>query len=308
MIVAVTGASGFIGGAVCAAALAQGWTVHAFGRRPRPGRPPAAVPYHRWDITAPAAGPMPQVDAVIHCAGSTAHRGPERALWAVHMAGTLHVLEAFPEARFIHVSTAEVYDPFTPTVMAAESQAPVDRYRNAYGDSKAAAERLLLSLAPDRAVILRPHAVYGPGDTTLLPRLLGLVRGRRLFAVGDGRQRLSLTSVRNLAQACLLAAAGPVRSGVYNIADAEPVTLDEALRALLRERRIPAEPCYLPRRLAEPLAGAVEALCRAAGRVPAVTRYAVAHLAVERTLDITAARKDLDYRPEPTSFAGAATW
>lgn len=310
MIVAVTGASGFIGGAVCAAALAQGWAVHAFGRRPRPDRLPAAVPYHRWDIAEPAAGPLPPVDVVIHCAGNASDWGPERALWAANMAGTQHVLEAFPEARFVHVSTASVYDPFRPTVMAVESQAPVGRYVNAYGDSKAAAERLLLSRAADRAVILRPHAVYGPGDTTLLPRVLGAIRGRRLFAVGDGRQRISLTSVHNLVQACLLAAAGPVCSGVYNVTDAEPVALDAALRALLRERGVPAEPYYLPQRLVEPLAGAAEALYRLARRPrpPVLTRYAVGHLAVERTLDITAARKDLDYRPEPTSFAGAATW
>ena len=53
------------------------------------------------------------------------------------------------------------------------------------------------------AVILRPHAVYGPGDTTLLPRLLHARRLGRLIAVGDGRNRISLTHVDNLVQAVI---------------------------------------------------------------------------------------------------------
>jgi nucleoside-diphosphate-sugar epimerase len=192
--------------------------------------------------------------------------------------------------------------------MATEDQAPVRRYVNAYGASKAAAERAVLAAGP--AVILRPHAIYGPGDTTLLPRLLSAVRGRRLLMVGDGRRRVSLTSIGNLAQACALAVCGQVRDGVFNVTDAEPVALDDALRALLAERRVDARPAYVPARIAWPLASAAEAahlLTRWPGP-PRLTRYAVSHLAVDRTLDITAARRGLGYEPDPTSFRGAATW
>ncbi|GHH65958.1 NAD-dependent epimerase [Streptosporangium violaceochromogenes] len=306
MRVAVTGASGFVGGAVCRAAVDAGWTVTAFGRRP--SVEPAHVggaPYVSWDLLR-GAPETPAVDAVIHCAGSVTDWGPAREIWSANVNGTRAAAATFPGARFVHVSTASVYDPFRPTVMATEETAPVARYVNAYGASKAAAERAV----PARAVVLRPHAVYGRGDTTLLPRVLGAVRGRRLVAVGDGRQRVSLTSVDNLVRACLLAAAGPVERGVFNVTDAEPVVLDDALRAILRERGLDAEPFYLPRALAEPVAAAAETAFRLLGRArpPRLTRYAAGHLAVERTLDITAARDRLGYRPAPTSFAGAAHW
>ena len=126
--------------------------------------------------------------------------------------------------------------------------------------------------------------------------------------MGDGRQRISLTSVDNLVRACLLAAAGPVECGVFNVTDAEPVILDDALRAILRERGIDAEPSYLPLNLVAPLAAVAEIAFRLLGRPrpPRLTRYAAGHLAVERTLDITAARDRLRYRPTATSFAGAA--
>ncbi|SDH80758.1 Nucleoside-diphosphate-sugar epimerase [Sinosporangium album] len=306
MRVAVTGASGFVGGAVCRAAVAAGWSVHAFGRRvPAPAHVAGAA-YRSWDLLGARPGALPEVDAVIHCAGSVTDWGPPRRIWAANVHGTRAALAAFPEARFVHVSTASVYDPFRPTVMAREREAPVGRYVNAYGASKACAERLVAG----RGVVLRPHAVYGEGDTTLLPRVLGAVRGRRLFAVGDGRQWISLTSVGNLVAACLLAAAGPVERGVYNVTDAEPVVLDDALRAVLRERRVPAEPCYLPLRLVEPLAALAEAVFTGFGadRPPRLTRYAVGHLAVERTLDISAARRDLGFAPQPTCFSGAADW
>jgi len=307
MRVAVTGASGFVGGAVCRAAVARGWVTYAFGRRARvDAAHVGAAPYRRWDITGPPPADLPEVDAVIHCAGSVTDWGPPWEIWAANVTGTRNVAAAFPRARFVHVSTASVYDPFRPTVRAREDEAPVRRYVNAYGASKAAAE---LALA-GRAIVLRPHAVYGPGDTTLLPRVLGAVRGRRLLAVGDGTQLISLTSVDNLVRACLLAASGPVDAGVFNITDAEPLILDEALRAILRERGIDAEPRYLPARLVEPVAAVAETACRLLrrSRPPTLTRYAVGHLAVERTLDISAAVRVLGYRPAPTSFAGAAAW
>ncbi|AWS47579.1 NAD(P)-dependent oxidoreductase [Streptosporangium sp. 'caverna'] len=303
--VGVTGASGFVGGAVCRAAVNEGWEVSAFGRRPsvEPGQVGGA-PYTPWDLLG-ARPELPELDVVIHCAGGVTDWGPRREIWAANVDGTRAVAAVFPGARFVHVSTASVYDPFRPTVMATEGMAPVSRYANAYGASKATAEKSL-----EKAVILRPHAVYGRGDTTLLPRILGAVRGGRLLAVGDGRQRISLTSVDNLVRACLLAAAGPVECGVFNVTDAEPVILDDALRAILKERGIDAEPSYLPLNLVAPLAAAAEITFRLLGRPhpPRLTRYAAGHLAVERTLDITAARDRLRYRPTATSFAGAADW
>ncbi|MFI6483362.1 NAD-dependent epimerase/dehydratase family protein [Nonomuraea sp. NPDC050663] len=297
MRLAVTGASGFVGGAVVRAAVAKGWQVHAFGRRRRADGLPPGVPYRSWDLTR-GAPPALDVDAVVHCAGSVTDWGPPAEIWRANLLGTEAAVSAFPDAVFVHVSTASVYDPFRPTVMAKEEQAPVARYVNAYGASKAAAERAVMG----RAVILRPHAIYGHGDTTLLPRVLRAVRGRHLLAVGTGAQRVSLTSVDNLAQACLLAVDS--RPGVYNVTDAEPLTLDEALRAILRHRSVRATPRYIPEKPALALATLSEVLSKR----PTLTRYAVGHLAVERTLDITAARRHLGYDPSPTSFEGASAW
>nr|WP_042180384.1 NAD-dependent epimerase/dehydratase family protein [Kibdelosporangium sp. MJ126-NF4]CEL14365.1 NAD-dependent epimerase/dehydratase [Kibdelosporangium sp. MJ126-NF4]CTQ88731.1 NAD-dependent epimerase/dehydratase [Kibdelosporangium sp. MJ126-NF4] len=292
---AITGATGFVGNAIHQAALARGWEVHPFGSR-------------TWDIARGPLADPPAVDVVVHAAAAVTDWGDGEAVWRTNVDGTRHVLESFPDSRFVHVSTASVYDPFTPTVDALEDQAPVTRYLTAYAASKAVAERLL-SDRPD-TVILRPHAVYGPGDPTLLPRVLSAIRGRSLIIVGDGEARQSLTSLDNLVHATLLACAGTA-SGVYNIADASPVALRDALRALLDERGMAdVRLRHVPLKVGWALAGLAESAWRSVGarQAPRLTRYAISHLAHERTLDITAARRDLCYQPAPTSFIGAAGW
>ncbi|MBE1462022.1 NAD-dependent epimerase/dehydratase family protein [Kibdelosporangium phytohabitans] len=293
MRLAITGATGFVGNAIRHAAMARGWTVHPYGSR-------------TWDITKGPLADPPEVDAVVHAAAAVTDWGDGKAIWRTNVDGTRHVLDSFPGRRFVHISTASVYDPCTPAEYATEDQAPVTRYLTAYAASKAASE-LLLPGRPD-TVILRPHAVYGPGDPTLLPRVLKAIRGRSLVIVGDGQARQSLTSLDNLVQATLLACTGP--PGTYNVADETPVILEEALCALLDERGLDVRIRHLPLKQAWALAGAAESLWHIAGahRPPRLTRYAISHLAYERTLDTTAAQRALGYQPAATSFKGAATW
>ncbi|WP_433088746.1 NAD-dependent epimerase/dehydratase family protein [Dactylosporangium sp. CA-052675] len=295
MRIAVTGAAGFVGGAVARAAAGAGWRVHAFGRA-------------QWDIDRGPLPDPPAVDAVVHCAAGVNDWGPAAPTWRTNVDGTRHVAQTFPGVRLVHISSASVYDPFVPTVCAREDAAPVSRYLTAYAASKAAAERFLASRPA--TVVLRPHAVYGPGDRVLLPRILGAIRGSNLWIVGDGRTRQSLTAIGNLVDAALRACEPDAPPGVYNVGDAEPVAVADALRELLAARGLRVGVRTLPVRPAWAVAGAAEAAWRLARRrrPPRLTRYAIAHLAMERTLDLTAGRTRMGLRPAPTSFAGAETW
>ncbi|GAA4688566.1 NAD(P)-dependent oxidoreductase [Streptomyces chumphonensis] len=295
MKIAVTGAGGFVGAAVCRAARAAGWSVHPLTRAD-------------WDLTRPAPPGLPAVDAVVHAAAAVADWGPPEPVWRANLDGTRHVADAFRGTRLVHVSTASVYDPFRPTVRGREEQAPVRRYLTPYAASKAAAERALAD-RPD-TVVLRPHAVYGPGDRTLLPRVLDAVRGGVLLLPGDGRAAQSLTHIDHLTAAVLLACDPAAPPGTYNVADAAPVPVGDALAALLAERGRTVRVLPVPLTLAGPAATAAETAWRLLRRPhpPRLTRYALSHLAVERTLDLGAARRDLGFDPGPTSFAGAAHW
>ncbi|MFC6509713.1 NAD-dependent epimerase/dehydratase family protein [Promicromonospora citrea] len=324
MRVAVTGSSGFVGGAVVRDLAAHGHEVVAFSRRvPRlPDELRDQVTHQVWDLRD---GPLPKedrperVDAVVHCAAAVGDGGSHARAWVVNVEGTRAVRETFPEARFVHVSSGSVYDPRTPSVAATEDEAPARGYLNAYGSTKAAAERYLAADAAreDRGpvVVLRPHAVYGPGDTTLLPRIEAAAVGAWLPLPGGGRVRQHLTHVDTLTRAVRAALVADVepevatgRPLVANVADAEPVDLGQTVELLMFARFRPVQVVGVPLPLARALAWAGERVARWTGREPRLSRYAISHLAMERTYDLTVLRERLGVDPAPTTLHGAMGW
>lgn len=304
MRIAVTGASGFVGGAVATALADLDHEVVGFGRRADGWSHPRAR-YRTWDV---AAGPLRadrDFEAVVHCAALADDWADRDTALRVNRDGTRAVVRSFPQARIVHVSTASVYDPFEPSVDITEDAAPVRRHLSAYSETKALAE---LELAGADAVILRPHAVYGPGDTTLLPRILAGVRRGRLVLPEGAEVRHSLTHIDNLVLAVRRSLDRDSPRGTYNIADDVPVLLSAVLREFLERRGVDARLVGIPYGAAFALAGTLEAAARLTLTRPRLTRYAVSQLGMERTLDLTAARDRLAYRPAPTSLAGAERW
>jgi nucleoside-diphosphate-sugar epimerase len=310
MLIAVTGASGFLGRRLITDLVSGGHQVLAFGRSPRihacvEGL--TGVRYQVWDLTAGPTHVPEAVDGVVHCAALVSDWSPYPPSFATNVQGTLAVLRTFDNAqRFVHISTASVYDPRTPKRHVRESAPLPASYLNAYAATKMLGERAVLQSGRD-AVILRPHAVYGPGDATLLPRALAARRAGRLVAVGNGHNLLSMTHVDNLVHAIDRALAAPANGcRVYNVADATAETLDTLLRAFLRAFRLPERIVYVPTSAAWLLATAFERGFRASGarRPPPLTRYMVSQLAHECTLDISGAVRDLGYSPTHTYATG----
>lgn len=297
MRVAVTGASGFVGRHVVRELLAAGHAVLPLGRRSSDASTSDLPGYRQWDITRPLDD-APDVDAVVHGAAVVGDWGDEALFHAVNVEGTRHVLAAFPRARIVHLSSSSVYSDHVRTVQVREDAPIGDCAHSIYGRTKAAAERLVLSMRPD-AVVLRPHIVYGPGDTTLLPRLLAARRFGRLVLPGHGRNLVSITNVANLVHAVMQGLERRDASGVFNICDAESVRVDTLVRHVLRRTGTPEDVAYLPAPLAHTLAAALEAAWRLGrfGGSPPLTRYVVKHLSVEHTLDLTRARAMLGYAP-----------
>lgn len=279
--IAVTGASGFCGGHVAREAAAGGAEVVCVGRRPGP------LGEHRFWDAGRTDPDLTGVDLVVHCAAAVGDPAPgsaaEALMHAVNVTGTERLLRAAGGRPVVWVSSASVYDPRCDRGLVTEDH-PRTGQLNAYGRTKAAGEALALA---GGAVVLRPRAVYGPGDTQLLPRLLSRVRAGTLALPGPD-VRLSLTAVENLADACLAAAGWP--PGAYNVADAEPYGRDAAVGRVLRAHGVRARVRHLPLPLAATAARAAETLARLTGTEPALSRYAVDQLAHSVVLDTTRAR------------------
>ncbi len=269
--VAVTGASGFCGAMVARAAAAAGADVVCLGRRPGP------VGQHlSWDASWQAPD-LAGADLVLHLAAAVgdAAAGAETEFHRVNVDGAGRLLDAARSRPVVWVSSASVYDPRCDRSRVREDH-PVGGQLTAYGRTKAAGERLALAAG---AVVLRPRAVYGPGDPHVLPRIVASVRAGQLLLPGPD-VRLSLTAVENLADACLAAPGWP--AGAYNIADAQPYQRDQAIAAVLEAYRVRARIRHIP----VALALAATQLRR---RRSAVTAYAIDQVAHSVVLDLSKA-------------------
>lgn len=194
MTIAVTGGTGFVGQRVLH--LAQDH-VRALARRPQPPR--RLLWWVAGDLAdGPALARLCEgADVVIHIAG-VVNAADKAGFEAGNVAGTAAILAAATAAgvrRFVHVSSVAAREPGLSN----------------YGASKAAAERLVAASDLDW-VMVRPPAVYGPGDRDMLPLFRLAARG--LAVMPGGRDaRMSLIHVDDLARALLaLAAGGPSRT------------------------------------------------------------------------------------------------
>ncbi|MFJ5954743.1 NAD-dependent epimerase/dehydratase family protein [Paenarthrobacter sp. NPDC092416] len=298
MRIAVTGATGFIGGAVAAAAEAAGWEVVRFARQRGAG-----LTY--WDLTGLPPARLPVVDAVVHAAANVSDWGDPRLFHRVNVLGTQSVAEAYAGTRLVHISSSSVYPWWEPCINRGEEEV-ASRHLNAYGRTKALAD--IEARRHGNAVALRPHGVYGPGDRTLLPRLVNNIRRGQLLSVGHGRVTHQLTHVQNLTKAVLSACQSELR-GAVNVADAGPVELGEVLRQVLDATgHADVHIRYLPLPAAMALAGAVEALSAATRRAPRLTRYGVSQLGRQRTYRIDRLREGLGIEPISTTLPDAGKW
>jgi nucleoside-diphosphate-sugar epimerase len=308
--VAVTGVTGFVGGAVAHALSADGHEVLGLGRAESPA--PWSGPYARWDLAAndPPPSRLRECEAVVHAAAHVAPWGRDAPFVEATVRGTARLIDAMaPDGRLVVIGSASVYDPRVTHADARERDGPVppDRYLNAYGRAKAAQEGVVRARRPD-AVILRPRAIWGPGDRTLLPRVMARARAGVLPLPGGGRRRGSMTYVDSLVEAVRAALGQGDVAGPVNVADATPVVPAELLEELFDRLYRPIRVVAVPSRLADGAARGMELGWRVGrfGGEPPLTRYAVAALARPLTLDLTRLHEELRVRPDAPIDVGLA--
>lgn len=314
--VLVTGATGFLGGAVARELARQGVPVRATGRNRAMGAALIAdgIPFVECDL-AQEHERIPHLlegcQSVIHAAALSSPWGARAEFVAANVAATRRLVEYGQQVgieRFVHISTPSVHFAFGEQTHLTEEQPWAEPPANDYIATKRVAESIAKEAG---AVILRPRALFGPGDTTLLPRLIRVARRGVFPLFGSGDPQLDLTWIGDAVEAILLALrSSPVCEGrIYHITSGTALPLSEILASLfeacelaVRYRRIP-----IGRALA--MAGLLETVSRVLTRgtwEPPLTRYAAGALAYERTLDISAARRDLGYAPHTDIVAALA--
>ena len=203
-LVAVTGATGFVGPHLVAALARRGWKLRLLIRRwsPLPSLAGVEAEIVLGDLADEAAlrRLVDGADAVIHAAGLIKARAPADFL-AVNRDGTARLSALAPEARFILLSSLAAREP----------------QLSPYAASKRAAEEVVAGRTGPWLAVRAP-AVYGPGDRETLAYFRVAARGLAPRPRLDGA-RLSLIHVEDLAEALALAVERPPPASVYEIDD-----------------------------------------------------------------------------------------
>jgi nucleoside-diphosphate-sugar epimerase len=313
MEILVTGATGFLGQHLARAVLARGYGVRMLGRDfsgvsdlIAAGARPVPADLRDFATVATACG---GVAAVYHVGALSAPWGRPDDFYAINVGGTEAVIEGCRRHgvhRLIFVSSPSVvFDGRDQRALTEDAPYPA-AFASVYSLTKKLGEdRVNAARANLETVILRPKAMFGPGDRALLPRLISVARAGRLPRIGDGRNLVDLTYVENVVDALLLALDARAAAGkTYHITNDEHVPLWQVIRAALVQLGLPPRLRPVPVSLALAVASVMELRAALDGREPLLTRYTVQILARTQTYDISAAKRDLGYAPRVSVAEG----
>ena len=309
MRVMVTGAGSLLMGRLVELLVARGDGVTCVQRRPV--TVPEGVRVVAGDVrdAEVVAAAMAGCDAVVHGAARVGVTGTWDEFHSVNVEGTRVVLAAARQAgvrRVVHVSTPSVAHMGHSLVGEGAQPAQTGRRGRAhYAESKALAEQVALAANDDHlaVVAVRPHLVWGPGDTQLVGRIVAAARRGRLPLIAGGRALVDTTYVDNAAEA-LVAALDAVHPGAvvagraYLVANGEPRPIRDLLLGI----------CHAmgeqPRTVAVP-AGVARVVGSVLERVwpwfteaePPLTRFVAEQMATAHWFDLSTTFRDLAWRP-----------
>lgn len=306
----VTGGTGFLGSRLARKLNESGYRVTAMGRNDAIGKQLAneGIEFIRCDLRdKEKVIPLcKDNNYVFHCGALSSPWGKYKDFYDTNVEGTSHVIEGSQRAnlkRLVYVSTPSIYFDMNHKCNVLETDPLPQRPINHYAATKLMAEELF-----DRAyqsglpvIGIRPRGLFGPGDTSIIPRLIRVNHTFGVPIIDEGKALIDVTYVDNVVDSLLLCADSD--SGTlgkkYNITNGEPMYFIDLLTRLFqqlntefRPRRISFDTVYRTAAFMELLAKTI-----LFGKEPVLTKYTVGILAKSQTLSIVSAQEELGYQP-----------
>ena len=315
----VTGGGGFLGRYIVEQLLARGDHVRIFSGQQYPELAALGVESRVGDLedkpTVEAA--CEGVDVVFHAAARPGIWGPWRLFHGINTRGTEHVIDGCRKhrvGRLVFTSSPSVVYDGHDHQGADESLPYASRFLCHYPHSKALAEQAVLAAnARDglATCALRPHLIWGPRDTQLIPRLIARAKRGQLRRVGDGRNLISMVYVENAARAHLLAAdalspTSPVAGQAYFINEPAPVNLWDWINTLLGRAGLPPVTKSISATAASAIGAALEGL-HLLFKIPSeprMTRFLASQLSRSHWYRVDKARRDFAFESAVTVEEG----
>ncbi len=314
----VTGGGGFVGLAVVRLLAARGVAVTVVGRHHYPAAEAAGARCLVGDIRDREflRGAAKNHDTVFHVAAKAGIWGRRESYFSINVDGTRNVIDACLAngiRSLVHTSTPSVV--FDGKDLGGEdenlpySSNPLCHY----AETKIIAEKDVLAASSEqlKTAAIRPHLVWGPGDTQIIPRLMQRGRQGRLKIVGSGCNLVDISYIDNVAEAHVLAAENLETSGsaagqAFFVSQGEPVVLWDWINELFRragirpvEKQVSFKAAYRVGSVMESLYGFFRIQSE-----PPMTRFLAEQLAMSHWFSIARANQILGYSPGVSSADG----
>ncbi|MGB3975137.1 MAG: NAD-dependent epimerase/dehydratase family protein [bacterium] len=318
MRVLVTGGGGFLGSAICKSLAARKDQVISYSRGRHSHLQSFQVQHIQGDITdrrslkKAAEG----CDAVIHTAAKAGVWGSYQSFYRPNVVGTQNVISVCRDLSIrklvVTSSPSVVFD--GKDMEGVDETAPYPALWHApYPATKAQAEKAALAAndAYLAVTVLRPHLIWGPGDPHLVKRIVERGKSGKLKRIGTADKHIDSIYIDNAADAHVLALdrlepGSPCAGKVYFISNGEPVETWWLINAILKAHNVSPVNKTMPVPLAFAAAGVMEMIWKSfrIRSEPLLTRFVVKELTTSHWFDISAAERDLGYRPLVTLAEG----
>lgn len=314
----VTGGGGFVGKAVVKQLLDRGLQVTVIGRNRYPDVEKMGATVIPGDICnrdfmfTVCKGH----DTVFHVAAKAGVWGSWDDYYTINVQGTENVVDACRRnlvKKLVYTSTPSVVFRNHDLAGVDETTPYADTFLCHYAQTKVMAEKKVLAANCDslHTTAIRPHLVWGPGDTNLIPRLVERGKKQQLKIVGDGKNRVDISYIDNVADAHLQAAdnleiSKTAAGQAYFISQGESVNLWDWINDLFSRlniapvtKRISFKKAYFAGMVLEKIY-----LLLNRRQEPPMTRFVAEQLAKSHWFSIDKARTDLGYNPAVSTEEG----
>lgn len=316
----VTGGTGFIGSHLIYELLEQGYDIRVLRRNTSNIAllQDKKISFVVGDLSEKESliKACKQVDVVFHVAALPRDWGSKKTFFAINFDGTKNLLDACVQnkvPRFVFMSSAAVYGfPKTQQPLTEKHQKnPTKKY----GESKLYAEDFLWDCGKKHDITvsaIRSPLVIGPRDHLITLFLIKALQQGKLFYVGDGNQKISISDGRDVAHCLRLAGESQkANDQAYNVKSFDS-TPRQLIGTIAERLQLPIPKTHRSYFLAYLLSGVVEGIWLLQGKEnPPFTRHKVKVIGTPRLIDITKATQELNYSPRytlTTTIDDIVTW
>jgi nucleoside-diphosphate-sugar epimerase len=306
MKIFITGATGFVGGAIMKKMCSNGYQVWCMNRKESDDAAiiNAGAKPVRCTLETITDEELNEMDVVIHAAALLGKWATYNQYYQTNVAGTKKLVDIAKKKgvkKFIFISSDTVVFSGADLINIDEKY-PYPKTKYAYSATKQIAEKVVIAAAVPgifETICLRPRLVWGIGDNNLLPLLVQAVESNKFMWIGKYNYKTSTTHIYNLVYATELCMAVNAAPNVYFVTDGEAVYLKSFFTQLLATQNLKANFNTIPKWLAKLAAYSIENIWKLLHikSKPPITAFGVANFSTNVIINDSLLKQTLNYQP-----------